>query len=104
MDDFYSSLDEITENARVKDTVNEDVCCDKRKNHLLIDGMIVCRCCNNMVTNIIDSAEWRYYGVGDTKSTDPTRCGMPMNQLLPESSVGSFISNRGSRNMSMYKV
>ena len=30
---------------------------------------------------------------------------MPVNQLLPESSVGSFISNRGGRNSkSMYKV
>lgn len=104
MDDFYSSLDEITEDERVKDTTNDDICCDKRENHLLSDGMILCRCCNNMITNIIDSAEWRYYGAGDSKSTDPTRCGMPVNQLLPESSVGSFISNRGSRNMSMYKV
>ena len=104
MDDFYSSLDEITENERVKETVNDEICCDKRENHLLSDGMIVCRCCNNMITNIIDSAEWRYYGAGDSKSTDPTRCGMPVNQLLPESSVGTSISYRGSHTYKMNKI
>ena len=56
MDDFYSSLDELTE----KDKVKDEECCDKRENHLLSDGMILCKCCNNMITNIINSAEWRY--------------------------------------------
>ena len=104
MDDFYSSLDELSENKDKKELDNKTICCDNNKNHLVSDGMIVCKLCNNTVTNIIDSAEWRYYGSGDSKASDPTRCGMPVNQLLPESSVGSFISTRGSRNLSMYKV
>ena len=53
MDDFYSSLDEITEKVSVKETTHDEICCDKRENHLLSDGMIVCRSCNNMITNII---------------------------------------------------
>jgi len=100
MDDFFSSLDEIS-------TVKQEIkisCCDDTENHLLGEGMIICKNCNNIISNIIDTAEWRYYGANDSKSSDPTRCGMPVNQLLPESSVGSFISNRGSRNKSMYKV
>jgi transcription initiation factor TFIIIB Brf1 subunit/transcription initiation factor TFIIB len=34
------------------------------------------------------SAEWRYYGADDNQSSDPTRCGMPINPLLKESSFG----------------
>ena len=100
MDDFFSSLDEIS-------TVKQEViktCCDDTDNHLLGEGMIICKCCNNIISNIIDTAEWRFYGANDSKSSDPTRCGMPVNQLLPESSVGSFISTRGGRNKSMNKV
>jgi transcription initiation factor TFIIB len=100
MDKFFNSLDEIT----VKEEETVDTCCDKSVNHLLSEGMMICKQCNNIVTNIIDGPEWRYYGANDSKSSDPTRCGMPVNQLLPESSVGSFISTRGKRTKSMYKV
>lgn len=100
MDDFFSSLDEI---SSVKQEVIK-TCCDDTDNHLLGEGMIICKCCNNTISNIIDTAEWRFYGANDSKSSDPTRCGMPVNQLLPESSVGSFISTRGNRGYSMNKV
>ena len=33
----------------------------------------------------------KYYGHEDTKSSDPTRCGMPTSDLLPELSLGSVI-------------
>jgi len=100
MDDFFSSLDgiSVTEQELVK------TCCDDTDNHLLGEGMIICKCCNNTISNIIETAEWRFYGANDSKSSDPTRCGMPVNQLLPESSVGSFISTRGGRGYSMNKV
>ena len=100
MEEFFNSLDEMS-------TVIEEpvkTCCDNSENHLLSDGMILCRRCNNVITNIVDSAEWRFYGANDSKSSDPTRCGMPVNQLLPESSVGSFVSTRGGRSLSMNKV
>ena len=100
MDKFFNSLDEIT----VKEEETVDTCCDKSENHLLGEGMMICKRCNNIITNIIDGPEWRYYGANDSKSSDPTRCGMPVNQLLPVSSVGSFISTRGKRTKSMYKV
>jgi len=37
------------------------------------------------------SAEWRYYGASDNKMSDPTRCGMPINPLLRESSFACRI-------------
>ena len=37
-----------------------------------------------------------------TKKSDPTRCGMPVNVLLPESSIGSDI--KYNQNPEMYKI
>ena len=50
--------------------------------------------CSNKSCSIIykdsmdESAEWRYYGADDNNATDPTRCGIPINPLLKESSYG----------------
>ena len=46
---------------------------------------------------IIDhNQEWRYYGSEDSKRpSDPTRCGMPINPLLPNSSLGTIINGNG---------
>ena len=55
-------------------------------------GCFECTNCGVLSGQIIDSgAEWRFYGSEDNKSSDPTRCGMPANELLPESSLGSVV-------------
>lgn len=62
------------------------------ENVLLQDGNYTCQNCNTLIERFIDSsAEWRYYGCEDSKSVDPTRCGLPTNELLPDSSLGSVI-------------
>ena len=65
------------------------------------DGCIVCEKCGVDNGSLIDyQQEWRYYGSEDTKhSADPTRCGMPMNPLLPESSLATIILGRGTENL-----
>ena len=63
--------------------------------------MITCKDCNMIVNNIIDTPEWRNY---KDSSNNPTRCGMPTNSLLPESSLGTNISSRGNNNETMNKV
>jgi transcription initiation factor TFIIB len=63
--------------------------------------------CSNPKCGIIfkdyldNKAEWRYYGSSDNNSSDPTRCGMPVNPLLKESSMGCKIicNNRSSYEM-----
>jgi transcription initiation factor TFIIB len=71
-------------------------------NIVLDDGNYVCFGCNSLVERYIDMhAEWRYYGADDNKSSDPTRCGMPVNDLLPGSSLGSIISNQINENYDM---
>lgn len=45
--------------------------------------------CGILYTDVLDfSAEWRYYGADDNNSANPTRCGMPINPNLRESSFG----------------
>jgi len=62
--------------------------------------------CGAINKNIIDqTAEWRYYGADDNASSDPTRCGMPINPLLEESSYGCKILNSyGKSNYEMLKI
>lgn len=58
----------------------------------LEDGNYICSSCGDIVERFIDTgAEWRYYGYDDSKGHDPTRCGLPMSELLPDSSLGSII-------------
>ena len=57
-----------------------------------LSGFYVCQECGIENNLIIDQGqEWRYYGSNDSKGTDPSRCGMPTNDLLPTSSIGSSV-------------
>ncbi len=100
MEKFFKELDCITNTEYSEDKK----CCDNVKNHLVYNCITTCSQCSNTITNIIIEPEWRFYGSQDTKTCDPTRCGMPVNSLLPESSVGTSISFRGNRNHSMNKL
>jgi len=61
--------------------------------------------CGYLMTNIVDhTAEWRYFGAEDSNTVDPTRCGLPINDLLPESSFGCKIVSRGRVSYKMHKT
>ena len=67
--------------------------CDCCKSILIItdEGFMACTnsTCGIIYKDILDhTSEWRYYGADDNSNTDPTRCGMPINPLLKESSYG----------------
>lgn len=63
-------------------------------NVILDEGNYVCLSCGTLYDRFIDTnAEWRYYGHEDSKTSDPTRCGLPTNELLPDSSLGTMIGN-----------
>ncbi len=56
------------------------------------EGKYICTSCGVSNGMVIDfKQEWRYYGSEDNKSSDPSRCGIPTNDLLPKSSMGSVI-------------
>jgi len=50
------------------------------------------------------SAEWRYYGADDNQSSDPTRCGMPINPLLEQSSYGCKVICGSRSSYEMRKI
>lgn len=58
---------------------------------ILHDGDYFCQKCGSLAHRFIDSgAEWRNYGAEDNKC-NMTRCGMPVNDLLPNAFLGSMI-------------
>jgi len=97
---YFNKLDEVQ-----KDPIQgtQPNCCELPKNYIGDKGVISCRVCYCEITNIIDGPEWRFYGSGDSKSQNPTRCGLPVNVLLPKSSLGSSVSGR-NRSESMNKI
>jgi len=81
-------------------------CCD---NNLATtdEGFLTCTnsSCGVIYKDIVDqSAEWRYYGADDNQSGDPTRCGMPINPLLKESSFGCRVICASKSTYEMRKI
>jgi len=71
------------------------------------EGFLTCtnNKCGIIYKDMIDNtAEWRYYGADDSHSDDPTRCGMPINPLLQESSFGCKVLCYGSTSYEMRKI
>ena len=71
------------------------------------EGFLTCTNvkCGIIYKDMVDqSAEWRYYGADDNQNSDPTRCGMPTNPLLKESSFGCKVLCIGSTSYEMRKI
>ena len=71
------------------------------------EGFLACinKACGIIYTDILDqSAEWRYYGADDNQGGDPTRCGMPINPLLVESSFGCKVVCPNKSSYEMRKI
>ena len=84
---------------------NCDMC--KSSVRMTENGFLACSNpkCSVIYKDMVDqSAEWRYYGAEDSNSADPTRCGMPVNPLLVESSYGCKVICQGSTTYEMRKI
>jgi len=71
------------------------------------EGFPACsnKACGVIYTDALDcGAEWRYYGAEDNGNSDPTRCGMPINPLLKESSFGCKVLCNGTSSHEMRKI
>jgi len=83
--------------------------CDYCESNLAFsdEGFLTCtnKTCGIIYKDIVDhSAEWRYYGADDNQNSDPTRCGMPINPLLEESSYGCRVLCNGGMSYEMRKI
>lgn len=58
---------------------------------------VVCTGCGTVLDTPLDwTAEYRFFSSdAQTGGSDPSRCGFPVNPLLPESSLGTVILNKG---------
>ena len=71
------------------------------------DGFYTCKnaACGVLYTDTLDlSPEWRYYGADDSHTGNPTRCGMPINPLMVESSFGCKVVCEGRSTYEMRKI
>ena len=71
------------------------------------EGFLTCTNtkCGIIYKDLVDqTAEWRYYGADDNQNSDPTRCGMPINPLLQESSFGCKVLCCGATSYEMRKI
>ena len=84
----------INEDNSVEDDILIDIKCINcnSKNIIIMDGFNICNDCGLYNDCIIDCGqEWRFYGNDDSKGSDPARCDIPTNELLPNTSIGSLI-------------
>tara|TARA_B110001469_G_scaffold125848_1_gene142090 strand:+ start:1464 stop:2510 length:1047 start_codon:yes stop_codon:yes gene_type:complete len=83
-----------------------DQCLECKSNNVVVlNGEVVCRDCGSISDTVLDyNAEWRFYGSDDSKYSDPTRCGLPTNDLLPQSSLGSTIGFKYGESFEMRKI
>ena len=109
MDDIWKLLDDFhidkdnEDNTNVNKNEEKLHCFMCQSEEIILDeGNYTCSVCNCLISRYIDpNAEWRFYGHEDNKSSDPTRCGAPTNDLLPNSSLGSIISSQMFESYSM---
>ena len=83
--------------------------CTTCKTHLFVgdDGFQICpnkKCGMIYKDNLDQSPEWRFYGVDDNHNSDPTRCGMPINPLLQESSYSCKVLCPSKSSYEMHKI
>ena len=90
-------------------TVSDREACEQCRSSLAYsdEGFLTCtnNRCGIIYKDILDNGpEWRYYGADDSGGSDPTRCGMPINPLLEESSFGCKVLCLGKSSYEMRKV
>ena len=87
------------------DIVNNNSCGCGCSEVISEDNMQICKNCSAIVSKLIDNtAEWRFYGNDDNRDGDPSRCGLPTNNLLPKSSIGSMIGSGYKDNIDIRRI
>lgn len=98
-DTFFDHLDALLDQRSEKEEIS---CCEDSRNYTPLGGIIECKACGNVISNILETPEWKYHG-GESRGVDQNRCGMPANALLPKSSLGTSVTCKGYSD-SNYKI
>ena len=98
-DSFSENILKIDEESfKASDLKDKKVCSNCKESDFLVadNEMVICTFCGAENDSIIDyQAEWRYYGVDDKKSSDPNRCGVSSNSIIPDTSLSTVILGKG---------
>jgi transcription initiation factor TFIIB len=95
--DYHDLLDTIVEPAEYSCSTCEDDTAIQN-----VGSEVVCTRCGSIVDIPLESgAEYRWFSSDNAGNggSDPSRCGFPINHLMPESSLGTMILNRGTNPM-----
>lgn len=85
---FNNSTTEITDTCSIKTPICK---CGSDTWDNIGDELFCCKCYTVLFKNLDSQAEWRFYGASDNKSSDPSRCGLPVNQFTPTAAMGTII-------------
>ena len=81
--------------------------CTNCKSYSIIykDGTHICKNCGlEQLKRLSNELEYRNYGDNDHKSSNPERVGLPVNYMMPESSMGTLIAQRTYDNNSIKRM
>jgi transcription initiation factor TFIIB len=111
--DIFKIIDDMENNKNLIDYLNpnldiDSICKECNSLFKITDEGFYC-CSNNKCSiinkDVLDNGpEWRYYHADDNNNSDPTRCGMPTNPLLKESSFSCLITCNSKSNLIMRTV
>ena len=106
---FESQVEESKKMECLCQTIKERDFCENCDSILEYsdEGFLTCtndKCGIIYKDSLDQTAEWRYYGADDNQSSDPTRCGMPINPLLEESSFACKVLCIGKTSYEMRKI
>jgi len=94
IDSMYKDENEIIEIDTNKKNKKRIYCNDCQSDDIVEDtshGIIVCKNCGQILSNLLDSnPEWTQYN--DDNKKDMNRCSHPISQLLPQSSTATTIA------------
>ena len=105
-DDLIDIFNPQLVKIKINKEIDDEYCLECNTSSVINNnGTYICNNCGDIKDLSIDyNAEWRYYGNDDTKNSDPTRCGLPTNELLPQSSHGSTVSFKNGESYEMKKI
>jgi len=97
-------FDQILENEKTNEVNNRnkniDKCFSCGKDNIIEDysqGNLVCADCGQVLENILDyNPEWKQF---EDEDKSGGRCSLPINVLLPQSSLGTSISGMGKNRL-----
>lgn len=105
-DAIWDLLNDLKIQNKNEKNPNNGLICSCGSTEIVVeDTMQICAKCSAIIGRIIDNtAEWRYYGNDDNRDSDPSRCGLPTNNLLPKSSLGSMIGGSRRDNIDIRRI